>query len=386
MATQATLAERDLRFARLRQAMEQQQLDALLVAGKGHWWTGRGYLRYLTDFHLWGHDGLLLLPLAGEPMLVLSSYAVAERIAARGWVTHTSGDVYLVPRMVAEIKARGLERARIGVAGYRWIISAGTFAELATALPEATLLPADDLFDQVRMIKSTLEIEQNRELWTLARSAMERFVELLEPGRSQRELSAEAARVALEGGARDILIFIGESPEAYDPPADLPLRCDDIVRYHMEICGPSGHWCELTVTCCYREPTELEQRRLESELRAFDAIRPLARPGAYLSDLAATFEQVLQADGFALGPPGRHFSFHGQGLDTIERPWFAAEPPWGQSQNWPLESGMVFSYHPRRAIPAFHGWTPGINEDILITAQGAERLSGDWSHRWRMMN
>jgi hypothetical protein len=68
MATQAMPAERDARFARLRQAMEQQQLDALLVAGKGHWWTGRGYLRYLTDFHLWGHDGLLLLPLADDEM------------------------------------------------------------------------------------------------------------------------------------------------------------------------------------------------------------------------------------------------------------------------------------------------------------------------------
>lgn len=385
MPTEATLAERDLRYARLRQAMEQQQLDALIVAGKGHWWTGRGYLRYLTDFHLWGHDGLLLLPLAGEPMLVLSSYAVAERIAARGWVTETSGDVYLVPRMVATIQDRGLQRARIGIAGYRWIMSAGTFAELSAALPDATLVPADDLFDQVRMVKSPLEIAQNRELWTLARAAMERFVAVLEPGRSQRELAAEASRVALAGGARDILIFIGESPADYNPPADVPLRCDDIVRYHMEICGPSGHWCELTVTCCYREPTGREQRLLASELRAFDAIRPLARPGARLSELSAVFDRVLQEDGFTLGPAGRHYNFHGQGLDTIERPWFAAEQPWGASQDWPLESGMVFSYHPHRVVNDFRGWTPGINEDILITDQGAERLSGDWSHRWRIM-
>ena len=102
--TKADLNERDNRIARTRDAMSKQNLDALLVAGKGHWWTGRGYLRYFTDFHLWGHDGLYLLPLNGEPALTLSSPAVAERIGARGWVTDTRGDVFIVPRMVDAIK------------------------------------------------------------------------------------------------------------------------------------------------------------------------------------------------------------------------------------------------------------------------------------------
>ena len=52
MGTQATLDERDARYNKIRQAMAAQGLDALLVAGKGHWWTGRGYVRYLTDRRL----------------------------------------------------------------------------------------------------------------------------------------------------------------------------------------------------------------------------------------------------------------------------------------------------------------------------------------------
>ena len=75
MTTKATLAERDLRYQRLYEAMQAAGLDAMLVAGKGHWWTGRGYIRYLTDFHLWGHDGILLIPVHGEPALTLSSHA-----------------------------------------------------------------------------------------------------------------------------------------------------------------------------------------------------------------------------------------------------------------------------------------------------------------------
>jgi Xaa-Pro aminopeptidase len=385
MGTQATLAERDARMARVRAAMAAERLDGLLVAGKGHWWTGRGYLRYFTDFHLWGHDGLLFIPLTGEPVLTLSSHAVAHRIAARGWVTDTRGDVYVVPEMVAAVTQRGLARARIGIAGLRWILPAGAYAELRSSLPDVTFVDGDDLLDHVRAAKSPLEIAQIHELWTVAKSAMEHFAMIVAPGHTQRELAAETTKSVWAAGARDILVFIGEGPGEHDPPQDLPLRCDDMVRFHLEICGESGHWCEITINCAYRDPTPLDRRLMDSELLAFEEARKIARPGARLSDLAAVFDRVMVEQGWTLGGPTVHFHFHGQGLDTIERPWFAAAEPWGQSQDWELRDGMVFSYHPRRQVHPKVAWSTGINEDILITQNGAERLSGDWNHRWRPM-
>jgi Xaa-Pro dipeptidase len=378
------LAERDLRLRRTREAMANAALDAMLVAGKGHWWTGRGYLRYFTDFHLWGHDGLLLLPLAGEPVMTLSSYAVAERVAARGWITDVRGDVYVVPGIADAIRQRGLGRARIGIAGLRWILPAGALAELQASVPDVVFVSADDLMDRVRMTKSPLEIRQIRQLWTLAEGAMTRFMQIVGPGQSQREVAAEATRPIWAAGARDILVFIGEAPGEHDPPRDVPLRCDDVVRFHLEICGESGHWVEITINCAYRAPAALEQRLMDSELRAFDAVRQVLRPDASLAQTAAIFDRVLTDDGWELGYPTTHFHFHGQGLDVIERPWYAAAPPWGQTQDWPVAAGMVFSYHPRRQVRPRVGWSTGINEDIVIAERGAERL-GTWDHTWRMM-
>ena len=57
-----------------------EQLDALVIAGKGHWWTGRGYFRYLTAFHLWAYDGAFLFPLEQDPSLTLTGGAVAGRM------------------------------------------------------------------------------------------------------------------------------------------------------------------------------------------------------------------------------------------------------------------------------------------------------------------
>ncbi|MFN8471850.1 MAG: M24 family metallopeptidase [Anaerolineae bacterium] len=384
MGTQATLAERDMRYSKIRQAMADQGLDALLVAGKGHWWTGRGYVRYLTDFHLWAHDCLVLFPLDGEPLLTITSYALAERVAKRGWITDCRGDVYLVPNMVKAMRERGLTRGRVGVCGLQWILPVGAFEQLQTGLPGIDFINADALLNDIRMVKSPLEIQQIRELWTLAKSAMERFVEIVEPGRSQRDLSAEAARVLLAGGARDILIFISEDGSA-SPPEDVPLKCDGLVTYHMEMSGESGHWAEITVNCAFREPGALAQKLMDSELRAYDEVRKMARPGARLSDMARTFEHALRDDGWELGAPTDHYDFHGQGMDTIELPWYAAAPEWGASQDRELVAGMVFSYHPRRAVSPKPDWRPGINEDVLITENGIDRLAGDWNLRWRPM-
>lgn len=377
------LAERDRRLARLRAAMQAEGLDAVLVAGKGHWWTGRGYVRWLTDFHLWGHDALILVPLQGEPVFTLSSYAVAERVAARGWITDGRGDVYLVPRIADAVREKRLDRSRIGLAGERFILAAGSDRELRTALPDVTFVSADDLMDRARAVKSPFELEQERVLWRIAMDAMERFHEQVRPGVTELEIASEITRPVWAAGARDILIFIGEEPGASNPPTARPLRCDDKVRFHLEICGPSGHWCEITVNSAVQEPTALEAKLIEDELAAFEQLRDLARPGRRLSDLAARFEQVLRERGWNLGEPTTHFDFHGQGMDTIERPWFSAGPGWGASQDWELEAGMVFSYHPRRRVTPQPGWSSGINEDIVITDTGAERLSGGWEHRWR---
>jgi Xaa-Pro dipeptidase len=384
MGAAPPLSERDSRFERLRERMREAELDALLVGCKGHWWTGRGYARYLTDFHLWGHDGLILFPAEGEPAMSVTSPAVAGLISGRGWVTDARGDMLILPALLSALRERKLERARIGTVGTPWIISADLRSAFAEAVPQARIEPADAIFDEVRMVKSPLEIKQNREVWELAKSAMERFAEIAQPGVSERELAAEACRVALAGGARDLLVLMSEDAHVSRPPTADAVRCDDILRYHMEISGESGHWCELTITLAFRPVQDDERSLMASELRALEAVRAAARPGARLADLAARFEDTLREDGYELAEPTRHFDFHGQGMDVIELPWYSAEQPWGSSKDAILEAGTVISYHPRRNVRPQVAWSPGVSDNLLVVESGAaERLSGAWSHEWR---
>ncbi|MCU0906138.1 MAG: aminopeptidase P family N-terminal domain-containing protein [Rhodobacteraceae bacterium] len=385
MKSPLPLAERDARIAALQQAMAEAGLDALLIAGKGHAWSGRGYVRYLTDFHLWSHDCLILLPLDGEPMLAVTSHAVARKIAERGWLTDAQGDYTLVRSIAEAIRAKGLATARIGTVGTDWILPAGRLSALRDAMPGARYEPADALLDAVRAIKSPLEIRQCRDLWSLMRAAMDGFEAALKPGLSQRAAVAEAVRVAVAGGGRDVLAFIGEAPDAYAPPEDIPLGCDGVLRLHLEICGESGHWCERTMTFAWRDPTPRERALLEAEVATYDDLRAAARPGMTLAGLSALYVEGMEARGFVVAGPSAHFDFHGQGLDGIEAPFFSSWDAEGTTGDAVLREGQVLSYHPRRPFVGDTGWLPDIHDNLLIGADGAERLSGDWGFHWRAM-
>jgi Xaa-Pro aminopeptidase len=385
MPTTVTSQEIARRSSALRESLAAHGLDALLVAGKGHWWTGRGYLRYLTDFHLWGHDGLLLLPGDGEPGLVLTSPAVARRIAASGFVADARGDFALAPGMAAMVREAGLSRAAIGVAGYDWILPAGLFDALRAALPCVRFVTADRLFDEVRMIKSPLEIAQARELWPVMRAAMDAFEAALRPGRTRQAATAEALRAAHALGARDVLAFVGEHPADVEPPTGAPLRCDGVVRLHLEICGASGHWCECTTMYAFRDPTPAEAALEAAELAAFDAVRRAGRPGVTLRALTDVYEAALGEHGFEVVAPSHHFDLHGQGLDAIEYPRYASADPGGTNPDTPLREDMVFSYHPSRPVTGADVWGPDLHDNVLVTAAGLERLSGAWDLRWRRL-
>jgi Xaa-Pro aminopeptidase len=379
-------AERDKRFKRTREAMESEGIEGLLIAGKGHMWTGRGYIRYFTDFHMWGHDALMLLPLDDDPTLAVTSYGVANMIENQGWIKDTRGACNLcdfTPPIIDAIHEKGLKKSKIGIVGMDWILPAGAYQKLQKSLPKVQFVNSDELLDKIRMTKSTLEIKQMRKLWDLSKRAMERFLDVLEPGKTGWELAAEACRVTRAGGASEELVFLNESG-VQGPPKNIPVKCNDVIQYHMEICGPSGHYSEITIMCAYREPTELELKLMDSELEAYDKIMEIAKPGIKISELAQTFDKSLIEDGWKFGPPKKHFDFHGQGLDSVERPWWDEAQPCGQ-ENWELTDGTVLCYHPSRTMIPKVSKT-GICDDIVITANGAERLSGNWELRWLRMD
>ena len=135
------------------------------------------------------------------------------------------------------------------------------------------------------------------------------------------------------------------------------------------------------MVCAFREPDKLEEKLITSEFRALQEIKKMAKPGVTLEDMEKIFLEVIGDDGWDLGQPEWHYSFHGQGMDGIEWPYFS--PMLKGNADAVLEEGMVFSYHPHRiTIPGVRR-PPKIFDGLLITAKGAESLTTNWDFLWR---
>jgi Xaa-Pro aminopeptidase len=223
------------------------------------------------------------------------------------------------------------------------------------------------------------------EFWDISKDAMERFVEVLEPGRTGWELAAEACKVMRAGGAGVCEFITLSDGNVQGTPKDVKVKFDDILRYHMETCGPSGHYSELSVICAFRKKTELENKLMASELKAYDEIMDIAKPGVRLSKLAKAFDEVLLGDGWKFGPPLNHNDWHGMGMDVVEKPYWDEKlsTPGGKG-DWELPEGTVLCHHPsRQVIPEVS--KTGICDAFIITSKGGERLSRDWPLDWRPM-
>jgi Xaa-Pro aminopeptidase len=180
--------------------------------------TGRGYFRYLTDFHLWGHDGLIYFPIEGEPYLVLSSDAVAKKIKKRGWIKNCEGSLYLGEKILKYIDKKKIKGKKIGIVGEENIIS---FKDLHTIKENLNIetVSATEIFDKVKMVKTEWEVSETYKLWELAKYTLNQFqdniLDYYKKNKSRIELSSDITKILWSNGIRDLLIFYGDERDIY---------------------------------------------------------------------------------------------------------------------------------------------------------------------------
>ena len=343
------LSEKELRFNSLREEMVKHDLYALIIGGKGHWWTGRGYFRYLTDFHLWGHDGLIYFPVEGEPYLVLSSDAVAKKIGRRGWIENCEGSLDIGEKLLKFIDKKEIKGQKIGIVGEENIISYKDLHTIKDNLKIETV-SATAILDKVKMVKTEWEVNEIYKLWELAKYTMNQFqdniLDYYKKNKSQIELSSDITKILWENGIRDLLIFYGDEIDKYSHPTNEKININNKIRYHLEICGPSGHWLEITKNLAFKNIHDFEQKIMNDELSVFDEMLKYMKPSVSLKQAGLFYEKVLSELGYEMHRQNS-FDFHGQGLDTIEKPFYNSIIP-NDSEDWDLKENVAISYHPKR--------------------------------------
>ncbi len=363
------------RLERLRALMHAQKLDALLVG------TGAN-LAYFSGYPSPSRSGsrpfFLLLPLRGEPILIVQSGRKAEALRfaqvpeVRDYAELSRIPVELV---VEALRERGVLGKSVGMElGHEQSFDVPylEFCRLQKALAGTNLVDASDILWRTRMIKSANEIACLQEACTILSAAYSATFRATREGMTELQIATLMLTHFDEAEAGDRFIVVTSGPGNYDlpskPPEPRPVRVKDLVWIDAG-CTVAGYWSDFSRAGVVGAPSAEQVAAQEALHRiTWEAVHQV-RPGITAAALARFCNERVAQLPFPITSDISGLASrcgHGVGLNLTEPPHIADSDP------TVLEPGMVITIEP--AVATTYG-TFHVEEQVWVTPDGAETLS-----------
>ena len=347
------------RLDRLRGWLAEHDVDAVGVGVP----ENVAYLSgWRPDVEPWERPVALLVPMEGEPVLVLHELSVhALRMAReRGALAVTDATFYVErPAPADEVWSRSrwgeLVATRlldIGVAASARLACdapGGVLDEVATHAPGLSFEASGDALTAMRAVKAPQELALMQSAAALTDYGQVVFRDLARPGALIAEVDAETTRLMRVEGAERF------------PAADLSARCFSltgpdsaaphgtgagsdarIARGHgivnILVVSLGGYFVENERTLFVGEPSEAQRSAYACALEAQAAAVAACRPGLPLAGIDRAALAVIERHGFAANV--FHRAGHGIGLRGHDRPEDMA------FNERPLLAGEVYTIEP----------------------------------------
>ncbi len=333
--------------------LEQQGVDGFLV-------TDMANIRYLTGFS--GSAGLLVINGSGATLVTDFRYSTQapREVGAAAQVVVEQSDVWRRASLLVQGMATlGFEAGSMTVAS----------AQRLGKLTAAQLVPATDVVEVLRAVKSAREVEAIRNAARLCCEAVARTVARLAPGQSESEVAGMLEAEVRKGGSEGhpFPTIVASGPQAALPHATTGSRRlakGDLVLIDFGA-KVDGYCADITRTVVLGRADEKQrtvyQLVLEAQRRALSGIRA----GMTGREADALAREPIAARGF--GSAFGHSLGHGLGLEVHEAPRL------GPTADGALPAGAVVTVEPGVYLPGWGGVR--LEDDIHITNDGSELLS-----------
>lgn len=316
---------------------------------------------YFTGSWASSHERLtaLVLPAHGEPTIVAPQTDIASLrvpgVSVTGW--QDGEDPYALVR-------DALEPGTVGIGAE---LTADHVFRLQALLDDT--VEATSALAEVFMVKDEHEIEQLAFAGHAIDRVHARVPELLQPGKTEREVAAELEKLILEEHDAVDFIIVGSGPNGANPHHDFSDRVlahgDSVV---VDIGGTvgAGYHSDCTRTYQVGEITDPEYLRAYDVLRtAQQAALDAVRPGVKAGDVDAAARDIITQAGF--GQWFTHRLGHGIGLAVHEEPYLV------RGSRTVLREGMTFSIEPGIYKPG--EWGMRIEDIVVVSSQGTDKFN-----------
>lgn len=239
------------------------------------------------------------------------------------------------------------------------------------------LRPADELFTQLKSVKTPAEVTRLSRTNEIACVGLSVFKDEAQPGRRETEVAAAVERAIYSRGvgfkgafsARAwAQVMSGPNTETawyYPVSKERRIQPGDLVLIELATVV-DGYWSDLTRTVVAGKASDRQREVHQLVLDAQAADLLAARPGARGDEVDAAGRRLIVERG--LGDNFVHHTGHGVGFRYHEpRPWL--HPDSRQT----LVVGHVHTIEPGIYIPGFGGIR--VEDDAVVLREGAEFLS-----------
>ena len=381
------LDEIESRLNRVKTRMEKQGIEALLVVQKMDLY----YLSGTTQ------DGLLFLPLEGNPLLMIKREF--ERAKVESPIKEIVGLKLL--RDVPSLIQTHWHRLPHGLGLEFDVLPVSDYLRLQEFFPGIRFVDISSILRETRKIKSPFEIDLMGAAGKIGKRVYQEARKILKKGMTEIRFGGLLEAVAKRHGHEGLLRVRSLNYEAYSwhvlsgPTGGIVSQSDSpmgglglspafpvgaslrVMRAHEPILvdfGTCTHGYQADETRMF-SIGKLKQKFVDAYKACreiHDAVLEQTRPGADCEGIFVKTLQLADKLGYKdsyLGPPGLQTRFiaHGIGLELNELPFIA------KGQSYPLEKGMTFAVEPKIVFPG--EGSVGLENTVVVTGNGYEILT-----------
>jgi Xaa-Pro aminopeptidase/Xaa-Pro dipeptidase len=373
-------------------ALKEQNLDVLVCGLPSHVLMLTGY---------WPVIGVSVAVVARDGDIELIVPEDEEELAEKSWaddvktftpqsldrITHASEAIRpILHATMAKYKGK----ARVGFESGEFMqpapyVSMHLYQEslsdlLCTMLDSGQMVPASEMLEQIKAVKTRAEIQHIRTACRIAATAYAEGAQKLLPGVPERAAAAvfriplmipstEALKICRCDGFAFCMSGVNAA-KAYGAYAWSRVRLiekGDLAMVHVNS-YVDGYWTDVTRTYSIGAPDATQIKMYKAVFAAREAALAAVKPGVRAAHVDAAARDVLDEHGF--GSAFKHPTGHGTGFVAIDH---NARPRLHPKSEDVIQAGMVFSIEPGVYIEGYGGLRHC--DMVAVTDTGAEVLT-----------